>query len=269
MSIPTSEFDRVVRERNRVEAERDALRAAIRRACDEWEAFGTRGVGNTFTDLAAAAGVDREDTEQAAPNQVRPSDVLIVGARITPEVVELVKTVESALVRAAVGDTELAAEVERRVAADDGRRFSLADVAAEFEVGDTGQADEPQPSRLEFESKAVEKLMMWLYDSGAKDITFKGCEAALVAALPYIGGTASSKSLRAGQVVPQQPTWEPTELNEDRDYLLGPGPVGQDTTGELPTGHVWHGSQCIFCAGLFSLVSRSPCPGDTTGEQRQ
>jgi hypothetical protein len=48
MSIPTSEFDRVVRERNRVEAERNALRAAIQ-AADE-RAKRQRGIITRLTD---------------------------------------------------------------------------------------------------------------------------------------------------------------------------------------------------------------------------
>ena len=36
------------------------------------------------------------------PNQVRPSDVLIVGARITPELIDTVRVVEGALVAAVI-----------------------------------------------------------------------------------------------------------------------------------------------------------------------
>jgi len=45
-----------------------------------------------------------EDARQAAkvPNQVRPSDVLIVGARVTGDVITLVRTVEQAFADAAL-----------------------------------------------------------------------------------------------------------------------------------------------------------------------
>jgi hypothetical protein len=102
-------------------------------------------------------------------------------------------------------DAHLVVELGQRIANDDGRRFSLADVAAEFGV-DTGQADEPQRRR------GIPDAMDGPFDPPA------------------------------GQVVPQQPTCEhgETEAHDYRIYTFGgrpyealcPGPVGQDTTGE-------------------------------------
>ena len=57
----------------------------------------------TQAQLAAPIELPADAIEAArVPNQVRPSDVLIVGARITDDVIERVCTVEQALVDAAL-----------------------------------------------------------------------------------------------------------------------------------------------------------------------
>jgi hypothetical protein len=90
-------------------------------------------------------------------------------------------------------------------------------------VGDTGQADEPQP--LTLPQLTVERED----DTYVYVVTNTGVRYR-IRREPLFG---------AGQVVPQQPTTDKR--------------------------HVWHGSQCVRCAGLFSLVGNHPCSGDTTG----
>ena len=76
-----------------------------------------------------------------AENHVRPSDVLIVGARITPDVIDMVRAVESALVDAVQRDVLALAqrgetELRAKIAGD--AVLAVADYLERLGVGQSG-----------------------------------------------------------------------------------------------------------------------------------
>jgi hypothetical protein len=192
-------------------AERDALRAAIQAAEDElWDKCVEDGHNHspgTLLARLAAAGVDREDTEQPQPRR---------GVEFTDQAASwLERLCDGADLQAS---QDAGTPVEGTLTTGEVRRAAVG---------------EPQRTRLQRLQRRWAALD-YDHDIRAGEAAFD-LEAALVGPEP-----------EAGQVVPQQPEHVPDLLpctmNMGRCIRrshYGPGrvsgPVGQDTTGEAAT----------------------------------